>query len=105
MAAVLMGYFTQNEVLFQQTLVYMILAISIQVVLRSGVVSLASIGFLALCALRIRSMLARNSTPFRLDLIGTPTNSTIVVASLVLLLAVVPVVIYAVYSFVNFIAS
>ena len=67
--------------------------------------SLASIGFLALCALRIRSMLARNSTPFRLDLIGTPTNSTIVVASLVLLLAVVPVVIYAVYSFVNFIAS
>jgi branched-chain amino acid transport system permease protein len=45
-----MGYFTQNEVLFQQTLVYMILAISIQVVLRSGVVSLASIGFYTLGA-------------------------------------------------------
>ena len=43
-----MGYFTQNEVLFQQTLVYMILAISIQVVLRCGVVSLASVGFYTL---------------------------------------------------------
>jgi branched-chain amino acid transport system permease protein len=43
-----MGYFTQNEVLFQQTLVYMILAISLQVVLRCGVVSLASVGFYTL---------------------------------------------------------
>jgi branched-chain amino acid transport system permease protein len=43
-----MDYFLNNEVLFQQTLVYMILAISLQVVLRCGVVSLASIGFFTL---------------------------------------------------------
>ncbi|MCW2526343.1 MAG: hypothetical protein JWM76_1203 [Pseudonocardiales bacterium] len=41
-------YFTENEGLIQQTLVYMILAISLQVVLRCGVVSLASIGFYTL---------------------------------------------------------
>jgi branched-chain amino acid transport system permease protein len=41
-------YFTENQGLIQQTLVYMILAISMQVVLRCGVVSLASIGFYTL---------------------------------------------------------
>jgi branched-chain amino acid transport system permease protein len=41
-------YFNENLGLIQQTLVYMILAISLQVVLRCGVVSLASIGFYTL---------------------------------------------------------
>lgn len=41
-------YFHENLGLIQQTLVYMILAISLQVVLRCGVVSLASIGFYTL---------------------------------------------------------
>ncbi|HEY7104300.1 MAG TPA: branched-chain amino acid ABC transporter permease [Mycobacteriales bacterium] len=42
------SYFSDNEVLIQQTLVYVLLAISLQVVLRCGVVSLASIGFYTL---------------------------------------------------------
>jgi branched-chain amino acid transport system permease protein len=45
-----MNYFTANEGLIQQTLVYMILAMSLQIVLRCGVVSLASIGFYTLGA-------------------------------------------------------
>jgi branched-chain amino acid transport system permease protein len=43
-----MQYFTENEGIIQQTLVYMILAMSLQIVLRCGVVSLASIGFYTL---------------------------------------------------------
>lgn len=46
----MIDYFSSNEVLFQQTLVYVLLAISLQVVLRCGVVSLASIGFYTLGA-------------------------------------------------------
>ena len=46
----MIDYFSANEVLFQQTLVYVLLAISVQVVLRCGVVSLASIGFYTLGA-------------------------------------------------------
>jgi branched-chain amino acid transport system permease protein len=42
------SYLSDNEVLVQQTLVYMLLAVSLQVVLRCGVVSLASIGFYTL---------------------------------------------------------
>ena len=42
------SYFSDNEVLVQQTLVYVLLAVSLQVVLRCGVVSLASIGFYTL---------------------------------------------------------
>jgi branched-chain amino acid transport system permease protein len=44
----MLEYFSDNEVLVQQTLVYVLLAISLQVVLRCGVVSLASIGFYTL---------------------------------------------------------
>jgi branched-chain amino acid transport system permease protein len=44
----MIDYFSANETLIQQTLVYMILAVSLQVVLRCGVVSLASIGFYTL---------------------------------------------------------
>jgi branched-chain amino acid transport system permease protein len=44
----MINYFNANETLIQQTLVYVILAISLQVVLRCGVVSLASIGFYTL---------------------------------------------------------
>jgi branched-chain amino acid transport system permease protein len=44
----MLSYFGDNEVLIQQTLVYVLLAISLQVVLRCGVVSLASIGFYTL---------------------------------------------------------
>jgi len=43
-------YFNANETLIQGALVYMIVAISFQVVLRCGVVSLASIGFYTLGA-------------------------------------------------------
>ena len=46
----MLEYFGDNEVLVQQTLVYVLLAISLQVVLRCGVVSLASIGFFTLGA-------------------------------------------------------
>lgn len=44
----MIDFFYANETLIQQTLVYVILAISLQVVLRCGVVSLASIGFYTL---------------------------------------------------------
>jgi branched-chain amino acid transport system permease protein len=46
----MLQYFSNNEVLIQQTLVYVLLAISLQVVLRCGVVSLASVGFYTLGA-------------------------------------------------------
>lgn len=59
-----MGYFADNEVLFQQTLVYVLLAISLQVVLRCGVVSLASIGFYTLGAYSSAIMIKDGWPPF-----------------------------------------
>jgi branched-chain amino acid transport system permease protein len=55
-------WFNTNETLIQQTLVYMILAISMQVVLRCGVVSLASIGFYTLGSYAA-AIAIRNSWP------------------------------------------
>jgi branched-chain amino acid transport system permease protein len=59
-----MAYFSDNEVLFQQTLVYVLLAISLQVVLRCGVVSLASIGFYTLGAYASAIAIKHDWPPF-----------------------------------------
>lgn len=59
-----MSYFADNEVLFQQTLVYVLLAISLQVVLRCGVVSLASVGFYTLGAYASAIMIKDGWPPF-----------------------------------------
>lgn len=59
-----MQYFSENEVLFQQTLVYVLLAISLQVVLRCGVVSLASIGFYTLGAYASAIAIQHDWPPF-----------------------------------------